>query len=78
MPFSAELIEELNVLARYNLDTTQEGLKVHQRTAPVDTQAAVKRLFDKGLITQDDGGYLTALGRDVAEHAQGALAILNG
>ena len=29
MLFSPDLIEELNVLARYNLSTTQEGIKVH-------------------------------------------------
>ena len=77
MSFSSELVEELNVLAQYNLSTTQEGIKVHQNTASGSVQLAVKRLFDKGLITQDDGGYLTTLGRDAAEHAQGALAILN-
>jgi uncharacterized protein (TIGR02647 family) len=78
MPFNTKLIEELNILAKYNLDTTQEGLKVHQHTAPEGVQEAVQRLFDKGLITQSDGGYLTALGRDAAEYAQGALVILNG
>ena len=29
-----------------------------------------------GRVTQMDGGYLTGLGRDAAEHAQAALTIL--
>ena len=76
MPYTTEIIEELNLLARYNLDTTQEGLKVHS-SAGADVIAATQRLFDKGLISQTDGGYLTALGREAAEHAQSALTILN-
>ena len=75
MPYTPELIEELNLLARYNLDTTQEGIKVHADASP-SIVLAVQRLFDKNLVSQVDGGYLTSLGRDAAEHAQGALAIL--
>jgi len=37
---------------------------------------AVRRLHAKGLLTQVDGGYLTGLGRDAAEHAQAMLTIL--
>ena len=75
MPFSPDLIEELNVLARYNLTTTQEGIKVHKNADPtmVDT---IKRMHEKGLLTQADGGYLTDLGREAAEHAQMVLTIL--
>ena len=32
----------------------------------------------KGLIDQPDGGYLTSLGLDAAEQAQGLLTILKG
>lgn len=71
-----ELVSELNFLARYDLDTQQEGFKIHHEANPVLKQA-VQRLFDKSLITQADGGYLTALGREVAEHIQSALTILN-
>ena len=75
MPFTPELIEEFNILARYNLTTTQEGIKVHKTADPamVDT---IKRMYEKGLLTQADGGYLTDLGREAAEHAQIALTIL--
>lgn len=75
MPYSPEIIEELNILARYNLDTTQEGIKVHTNAAP-NVIAATQRLFDKGLISQQDGGYLTNLGREAAEYAQNLLSIL--
>jgi uncharacterized protein (TIGR02647 family) len=33
-------------------------------------------LHAKGLLTLVDGGYLTGLGRDAAEHAQAVLTIL--
>ncbi len=75
MAFTADLVDELNVLALYNLATTQEGIKVH-KTADPEKIAATQRLFDKGLITQADGGYLTDLGRELTEHTQAALTIL--
>ncbi len=75
MPISQNLTEEISILARYKLTTTQEGIKVHN-TAPPDTIAAIKRLHEKGLVSQDDGGYLTDLGIETAEHIQKALIIL--
>ncbi|MBT3710489.1 MAG: TIGR02647 family protein [Gammaproteobacteria bacterium] len=75
MPYSADLIEEVNILARFNLSTTQEGIKIHSN-AEQSTIDATQRLYDKGLITQPDGGYLTPLGHTAAEHIQGALTIL--
>ncbi|HAT41781.1 MAG TPA: TIGR02647 family protein [Rheinheimera sp.] len=75
MPFHPDLSAELKVLTMFNLDTVQAGIKVH-KDAEVSTKAAVERLFDKGLITQPDGGYLTELGRSCAEHLQHAVRIL--
>lgn len=75
MPYNAELIEELNTLMRFDLATSQQGIKVH-KTADAAVIAATLRLHHKGLLTQADGGYLTSLGRDAAEHAQGLLTIL--
>ena len=75
MPYNAELIEELNTLMRFDLATSQQGIKVH-KTADAAVIAATLRLHSKGLLTQADGGYLTGLGRDAAEHAQGLLIIL--
>ena len=75
MPFTPDLIDEVNILAKYNLETTLEGIKVH-KTAEESVIQATSRLYDKGLVTQQDGGYLTDLGREVAEHIQAALTIL--
>ena len=75
MPYTLEIVEELNILARYNLDSTQEGLKIHSSAEP-SVIAATQRLFDKGLISQSDGGYLTSLGLSAAEHGQKLLQIL--
>ncbi|WP_044873184.1 TIGR02647 family protein [Pseudomonas sp. LFM046] len=75
MVFTPELIAEFELLALFNLDNTQEGLKVHNNANP-RAQAAVMRLHQKGLITQPDGGYLTSLGLDAAEHVQALRTIL--
>lgn len=75
MPFSPEQMHELDVLLRYRLDSTFQGIKVHKSAQP-EVIEAVKRLYQKGLITQMDGGYLTDLGRQAAEHAQTLMLIL--
>jgi len=75
MSYTPELIEEINLLALYNISSTQEGIKVH-KTAGAAAVAAAQRLYDKGLITQADGGYLTNLGIEAAEHVQSLLTIL--
>jgi uncharacterized protein (TIGR02647 family) len=75
MPYSPEQIHELDVLIRYKLDSTFQGIKVHKTASP-ETIEAVKRLYQKGLITQIDGGYLTELGIKAAEHAQSLLLML--
>lgn len=77
MQYSVELIEELAVLAMYNLANTQEGLKIHHSTAEPSSVAAAQRLHQKGLITLPDGGYLTSLGIEAADHAQSVFTILN-
>lgn len=76
MHYNNEQIAELNILIRFSLDTSTQGIKVHS-TANEDEIEAVDRLFDKGLVTQSDGGYLTDLGRRAAEHAQALLLILS-
>ncbi|MBL4867627.1 MAG: TIGR02647 family protein [Pseudomonadales bacterium] len=76
MPYNPELAEELNILNQFNLETTQEGIKVHA-AAGSDAVAAAQRLFDKGLTSLSDGGYLTELGRSAAEHSQSLLLILD-
>jgi uncharacterized protein (TIGR02647 family) len=76
MLYTQDIVDELNILVRYNLSTTQEGIKIHKTAAP-ETIAASKRLFDKGLVTQEDGGYLTNMGHEAAEQAQTVLNLLN-
>ena len=75
MSWTPEIIAELEVLCLYNLDSTQEGLKVHSSAGP-ERVAAAQRLFEKGLLSQDDGGYLTSLGLETAAHAHAVLTVL--
>lgn len=75
MAYTPNLIAELEILALYNLDNHQEGLKVHNN-ATSRAQGAIMRLHEKGLVSAPDGGYLTSLGLDAAEHAQALLTIL--
>ena len=75
MPYTSDLVDELNTLIRFDLSCNQHGVKVH-KTADAAVIAATSRLYSKGLLTQVDGGYLTSLGRNAAEHAQAALAFL--
>lgn len=75
MVLTDEMVAEIRFLSLFNLASQQEGVKVHHNAEP-EMIAAAKRLFDKGLITQVDGGYLTDLGIEAAEHAQKMLTIL--
>jgi len=75
MPYTKELVDEVNVLNLFHLSNNQEGIKVHA-TAEQSTIDAAKRLHDKGLTTQKDGGYLTDLGIEAVEHAKALLLIL--
>ena len=75
MRYTSELVDELNTLIRFDLDSGQHGIKVH-KDADEAVKSATQRLHAKGLITQIDGGYLTSLGRDAAEHAQTTLGLL--
>ena len=71
-----ERMAEVDILVRYNLQTTLQGIKVHS-SASNEYIEAVQRLYEKGLVTQKDGGYLTDLGRKAAEHAQTLLLMLS-
>ncbi|MGJ8682045.1 TIGR02647 family protein [Paraglaciecola sp.] len=69
MTFSAEMVDELNLLLKFPNKSLMQGIKVHGDAEP-NMVAAAKRLFEKGIITLPDGGYLTDLGHDLFEHAQ--------
>ncbi|MFW8590973.1 TIGR02647 family protein [Glaciecola sp. 2405UD65-10] len=76
MAFNQELTDELNLILKYPNNSLMQGLKIHHDAEPA-TVAAAQRLFDKGIVSQPDGGYLTNLGYDLCEHAkilQSALA----
>ena len=75
MHYTNEQVAEIEILIHYSLDSTQQGIKVHS-DAELEKVEAVERLFEKGLVTQIDGGYLTDLGRTAAEHAQALILIL--
>ncbi|WP_421132605.1 TIGR02647 family protein [Alteromonas sp. A079] len=78
--FDHEMLDELNLLLKFPSDSLLQGLKIHH-DASQSTVNAASRLYAKGLITQPDGGYLTDLGIDLADHArhiQSALGSHNG
>lgn len=76
MTLTADDVDDINLLTQFNLANTHEGLKIHQGSAAPEMVAAAARLFQRGLITMEDGGYLTSLGLEAAEHAQSLLTIL--
>ena len=76
MSYTTENIAVLEVLMLFDPSTSQEGIKIH-KTAESTLISAAQSLFDKGFITQVDGGYLTSLGHEAAEHAQSLYIMLN-
>jgi uncharacterized protein (TIGR02647 family) len=76
MTLSSENIAELNLLLAFDLSTTRAGIKIH-KTADSAAQDAARSLFDKGFISQIDGGYLTTSGITAAEHVQSLFVSLN-
>lgn len=75
MHLTAEFLEEIELLNLFDLHSNQEGLKVHHDAAP-ERVAAAKRLFAKNIVTLEDGGFLTPLGLEAAEHAQALVLML--
>ncbi len=69
MAFNQELTDELNLILKFPNSSLMQGLKIHHDAEPELIDAA-KRLFEKGIVTLPDGGYLTDLGHDLIEHAQ--------
>lgn len=75
MSLDSDLLDELSLLARFPLDTADQGLKLHHDAEPA-LRAAAGRLFDKGMITHRDGGYLTDRGREAAEQWMSVYRLL--
>jgi len=76
MSFTPENVAELDLLLLFDLSTSQAGIKIHKTAEPSSITAA-RSLFEKGFITQEDGGYLTSLGITAAEHAHSLFTELN-
>jgi len=70
-----EFTADVELLNLFELDSSQIGLKIHHEASP-ERIASAKRLFESRLTTQVDGGYLTPLGVQAAEHAQALVRIL--
>lgn len=75
MKIDSALSEEMNLLMLFDLSNCEQGIKVHHDAEKTQIEAA-QRLFNKGLISQIDGGYLTQSGIHTAEHLQHALNVL--
>ena len=75
MSLTQNLLEELEILNLFDLNSTQGGLKVH-KDAEQNKIDAAQRLFDKGMTSQADGGYLTDRGVETAEHVQVLVKML--
>jgi uncharacterized protein (TIGR02647 family) len=75
MSLTPELLDELEILNLFDLNSTQGGLKVHHDAEDKMVDAA-KRLHDKGMTSLPDGGYLTARGVETAEHVQVLVKML--
>jgi uncharacterized protein (TIGR02647 family) len=72
---NADLVQEIDLLNLFDLNSVQHGIKIHHEADPARI-AAAKRLHDKGMISQVDGGYLTDRGLEAAEHVQAMLRLL--
>lgn len=75
MKLTSKQINEVNALLLFDPQNPLDGIKIHSDANP-DVISAVKSLFDKGLITQSDGGYLTDMGKKAAEYADLLLGLL--
>ena len=76
MSYTSQNLAELKVLMLFNSPTGLEGIKIH-KSATAEVIAAAKHLHAGGFISQVDGGYLTDLGIETAEHAHSLFYLLN-
>lgn len=76
MTFTRENLAELDLLLLFNPVSRLEGIKIHKTAEPAAISAA-QRLFERGFITNEDGGYLTELGIQAVDHALSLYTMLN-
>ena len=75
MELNEDFVADIEFLNLFELNSSQAGLKIHHEAAS-ERIASAQRLFDSKLTTNVDGGYLTPLGIQAAEHAQALVRIL--
>lgn len=75
MQFDSSAVEQLNLLLQFDNATLSSGIKVHSSARP-EVIGACQCLFDKGLISQPDGGYLTDAGIEALAHLQMLAGLL--
>ena len=75
MLFTASTTEELNLLLQFDNTTLDNGIKVHSG-ARQEVVSACQSLFNKGLVSQRDGGYLTDSGVEALAHVQVLAGLL--
>ena len=62
-----ELIEELSLLKRFSQNSSADEINIPATGDPA-VVAAAQRLFEKGIVSDSDGGHLTDSGREAVEH----------
>ncbi len=67
MHLDPELVEELNLLMHILTNSSPEDVNISANADPAMI-AASQRLFQKGLVSQNNGGQLTDVGREAADH----------
>lgn len=77
MSFTPQTIDQLNLLLQFDSSSLDRGLKVHSSTRRELIEACLV-LFEKGLVSQSDGGYLTNAGVEARAHAQALAGLLRG
>ena len=75
MLFTPSITEELNLLSQFKSSTLDNGIKVHS-SARQEVITACQSLYDKGLVSQCDGGYLTDAGIEALGHVQSLSGLL--
>jgi uncharacterized protein (TIGR02647 family) len=75
LPFTAGTTEQLNLLMQFDNTTLDNGIKVHS-SARQEVISACQNLFDEGLVSQRDGGYLTDAGVEALVHVQVLAGLL--
>ena len=75
MTLDPQLVQELSLLLLFDTSNPREGIKVHKDAEQGKIDAA-KRLYELGIITLHDGGYLTPRGQEAAGHAEALVSLL--